>query len=434
MTAAARGAPAGGRAGPGAAAGPLAGVKVVELGSVVLGPWACQLLADMGADVVKVEPPRGDSNRTLGAARHPGMAALYLSCNRNKRSVALDLTRPEARQALLQLIAGTDVLVHNNRPQAMAKLGLDYDSVRRVNPRLIYCAAYGYAKRGPYGAKGALDDSIQAVSGIAHLSTLVLGEPRYLPTIVADKTTAMTAVYAVLAALFHRERSGEGQELEVPMFETMVNFVMAEHLWGMTFVPPIGTAGYTRLMSRHRKPYRTQDGYIALLPYLDAHWESFCRLVGRPDLLADARFASLASRVANIDDTCAVTAEIMATRTTAAWLVLFADSSVPAMQVNTLEDLVSDPHLRATGFWHEVTHPTEGALLTPGFPVAFGATPVDVARRHAPRLGEHTREVLGEAGLGAAAIDALVASGAARVPGEDDGTEAGARRGNGARP
>ena len=413
MTPAARGAPA--------------------LSSVVLGPWACQLLADMGADVIKVEPPRGDSNRALGAARHAGMAALYLSCNRNKRSIALDLKQPAAREALLKLVAGADILVHNNLPQAMARLGLDYDSVRRVNPRLIYCAAYGYSKRGPYGEKSALDDSIQAVSGIAHLSTLVQGEPHYLPTIVADKTTAMTAVYAVLAALFHRERTGEGQELEVPMFETMVNFVMAEHLWGMTFVPPIGTAGYTRLMSRHRKPYRTQDGYIALLPYLDAHWESFCRLVGRPDLLADTRFHSLASRVANIDDTCAVTAKIMATRTTAAWLELFGDSSVPAMRVNSLEDLVADPHLQATGFWHEVAHPTEGALLTPGFPVAFRATPVDVTRRHAPRLGEHTREVLGEAGMSAADIDALVAAGAARVPDEDDEAGAATRRGGRAR-
>ena len=219
----------------------------------------------------------------------------------------------------------------------------------------------------------------------------------------------------------------------MPMFETMVNFVMAEHLWGMTFVPPIGTAGYTRLMSRHRKPYRTQDGYIALLPYLDAHWESFCRLVGRPDLLADTRFHSLASRVANIDDTCAVTAKIMATRTTAAWLELFGDSSVPAMRVNSLEDLVADPHLQATGFWHEVAHPTEGALLTPGFPVAFRATPVDVTRRHAPRLGEHTREVLGEAGMSAADIDALVAAGAARVPDKDDEAGAATRRGGRAR-
>ena len=250
--------------------GPLQGVRIVELTSVVLGPWACQLLADMGADVIKVEAPRGDSNRALGAARHPGMAALYLTCNRNKRSIVLDLKESAARQALKRLTATSDVFIHNNRPQAMRKLGLEYLDLKAQNPRLIYCGSYGYSKRGPYGELGALDDSIQAASGIAHLAELVSGEPRYMPTIVADKTTAITVVYAVLAALFHRERTGEGQELEVPMFETMVSFVMAEHLWGMSFVPPLGAPGYTRLMSRHRKPYRTRDGYVALLPYLDS--------------------------------------------------------------------------------------------------------------------------------------------------------------------
>jgi len=393
--------------------GPLEGVRVIELTSVVLGPWAGQLLADMGADVIKVEPPRGDSNRALGAARHPGMAALYLTCNRNKRSIVLDLKLPDAREAFLQLARGADILIHNNRPQAMEKLGLGYAALSTRNRRLIYCGAYGYGRRGPYGEKGALDDSIQAASGIAFLNQLVLGEPRYLPTIVADKTTALTVVYTVLAALFHRERSGQGQELEVPMFETMVNYVMAEHLWGMAFVPPIGTAGYTRLMSHHRKPYRTLDGYIAVLPYLDAHWESFCRLVARPDLLQDPRFRTLATRLQNIDDTYAETGRILAARPTQEWLDLFGGSSIPAMMVNTLADLVDDPHLRETGFWHEVTHPTEGQLLMPGFPAGFSDTPADVERRHAPQLGEHTVEVLEEAGLSRAAIDALVASGAA---------------------
>jgi crotonobetainyl-CoA:carnitine CoA-transferase CaiB-like acyl-CoA transferase len=366
------------------------------------------LLADMGADVIKVEAPRGDSNRALGAARSPGMAALYLSCNRNKRSIVLDLKRPAARLALLKLIPGSDVFIHNNRPQVMQKLGLDYSDLRKLNPRLIYCGAYGYSKRGPYGELGALDDSIQAASGIAHLGKLVHGEPRYLPTIVADKTTAMTAVYAVLAALYHRERTGAGQELEVPMFETMVNYVMAEHLWGMNFVPPIGGPGYTRLMSHHRKPYPTLDGYIAVLPYLDSHWETFCRAVGRAELTADARFTTLADRVRNIDDTCDVTAQIIATRSTGEWLDLFRASNIPAQKVNSLTDLVSDPHLLATGFWKQVDHPTEGSLLLPGFPVGFGATPADVTRRHAPRLGEHSVEILREAGLDDAEIETVL--------------------------
>ncbi|MBK6597280.1 MAG: CoA transferase [Proteobacteria bacterium] len=391
--------------------GPLHGVRVVELTSVVLGPWACQILADMGADVIKVEAPRGDSNRSLGAYTNPGMAALYLTCNRNKRSVVLDLKAPGGREALLALVKKADVFIHNNRPQVMTKLGIDYPDLKKVNPKIIYCGSYGYSKHGPYGAKGALDDSIQAVSGIAMLNKLVLGEPRYLPTIVADKTTAMTVVYGVLAALFHRERSGEGQELEVPMFETMVNWVMAEHLWGMTFEPPKGPPGYVRLMSHHRKPYPTKDGYIAILPYLDAHWEKFCKLAERPDLLEDPRFKTLADRVRNIDATYSETGRIMATRTTDEWLKIFGDTSVPTIVVNTLEELTRDPHLEAVGFWQFVDHPTEGKLRMPSLPVNFGTTPADI-RRHAPRLGEHSVEVLREAGLSEEKIAELCATGA----------------------
>jgi crotonobetainyl-CoA:carnitine CoA-transferase CaiB-like acyl-CoA transferase len=393
-------------------AGPLDGVKIVEMTSVVLGPWACQMLADMGADVIKVEPPRGDSNRTLGAAAHPGMAALYLTCNRNKRSIVLDLTKPEARDALLAMVRDADVFVHNNRPQVMTKLRLDYKDMLAANPRLIYCGAYGYAKAGPYGKQGALDDSIQSASGIAMLSADRPGGPAYLPTIVADKTTALTVVYAVLAALFHRERSGEGQQIEVPMFETMVNYVMAEHLWGMTFDPPKGPPGYPRLMSEQRKPYRTRDGYIAILPYLDAHWQKFCKLTGNDALAEEPQFRTMADRVRNIDATCLRIGSIMATRTTAEWLALFDGTGVPANVVNSLADLAHDPHLLATGFWQFVDHPTEGRLRMPSFPVGFGATPASI-RRPAPRLGEHTEEVLREAGLDAAAIAALTVSGAA---------------------
>ncbi|MGA0028113.1 MAG: CaiB/BaiF CoA transferase family protein [Steroidobacteraceae bacterium] len=393
--------------------GPLNGVRVVEFTSVVLGPWACQMLADMGAEVIKVEAPHGDSNRQLGAARHPGMAALYLTCNRNKRDIVLDVKQPAAREALLALCRDADVFVHNNRPQVMTKLGLDYEAVRAVNPRIVYCGAYGYSRKGPYGAKGALDDSIQSAAGVANLNELVLGEPRYLPTVVCDKTTAITVVYAVLAALFHRERSGEGQEIEVPMFETMVSFVMAEHLWGMTFEPPAGPPGYVRLMSEHRRPYKTLDGYIAILPYMNAHWDTFCAVAGRPDLLADPRFRTMGDRTRNIDATYAETAAIMATRTTQEWLDLFEPTSVPVNRVNSLQDLATDPHLVATGFWKEFDHPTEGRLRGTAFPVNFFATPADEGRRPAPRLGEHTREILTEAGFDQAAIEQMLASRAA---------------------
>ncbi len=393
--------------------GPLDGVRVVEFTSVVLGPWACQILADMGAEVIKVEAPYGDSNRQLGAAHHPGMAALYLTCNRNKRDVVLDVKQPGGRQAVLDLCRNADVFVHNNRPQVMTKLGLDYEAIRQVSPQIVYCGAYGYSRKGPYGKRGALDDSIQSVAGIAMLNEKVLGEPRYLPTVVCDKTTAITVVYAVLAALFHRERTGEGQEVEVPMFETMVSFIMAEHLWGMAFEPPMGPPGYVRLMSEHRRPYRTLDGYVAILPYMNAHWETFCQVTGRTDLLEDPRFRSMGDRTRNIDDTYAETARIMATRTTQAWLDLFEKTSVPINRVNTLEDLAEDPHLKATGFWKFTDHPTEGRLRGTAFPANFSATPVDESRLPAPRLGQHTREVLAEAGYDAAVIDGLLASGAA---------------------
>jgi crotonobetainyl-CoA:carnitine CoA-transferase CaiB-like acyl-CoA transferase len=245
--------------------------------SVVLGPYACQMLGDLGADIIKIEPLAGDTNRNLGPHfNDPKMSALFLTCNRNKRSVALDLKSTAGREAALKLIATADVVVHNFRPQAMERLGLDYKKVKAVNPSVVYCATYGYSKKGPYGDKGALDDSIQAASGIAVLQSMVEGEPRYLPTIIADKTTGLMVVQSVLAALFHRERTGEGQAIEVPMFESMVSFVMTEHLWGQSFVPPLDKAGYVRLMASHRRPYKTSDGlYLAVLPYWDNHWGTF---------------------------------------------------------------------------------------------------------------------------------------------------------------
>jgi len=391
--------------------GPLEGVKILELTAVVLGPFACQMLADMGAEVIKVEPPRGDSNRSLGASHTPGMAALYLTCNRNKRSLVLDLKQESGRKALLEIAKDVDVLIHNNRPQVMTKLGLDYADLKAINPGIIYCGSYGYGKEGPYGAKGALDDSIQAASGIAMLQEMVLGEPRYLPTVVCDKTTAMAVVFAVTSALYHREKTGVGQEIEVPMFETMVYYIMAEHLWGMTFEPPLGTAGYKRLMSHHRKPYKTQDGYIAILPYLDNHWKLFCELSGREDLLEDERFTTLSDRVKNIDDTYQETAKTMATRTTDEWLEIFGDTSVPTIVVNTLEGLTTDPHLQAVDFWQMAEHPTEGTLRMSRFPVNFSESPATL-RSLPPRLGEDSIAVLREAGIDQSDIDAMLESGA----------------------
>ena len=389
--------------------GPLSGLKVLELTSVVLGPWAAQIIADMGADVIKIEAPFGDSNRQLGASKNPGMAALYLSNNRNKRSLVLDLKQESARDALLAIVKDCDVFLHNNRPQVMTKLRLEYEDIKSVNENIIYCGTYGYSKDGPYGEKGALDDSIQAVSGVAALNELVLGEPRYLPTVVADKTTAITVVYSILAALFHRERSGVGQEIEVPMFETMVSFVMAEHIWGEVFEPKLGEAGYTRLMSHHRKPYKTKDGYIAVLPYMNNHWKTFCEKAEREDLIEDERFKDLSSRVKNIDDTYSETGKILATKTTQEWLDIFAETKVPVIVVNSLEDLFHDPHLEAVDFWKSFDHPTEGQLKMPGFPSKFSKTPASI-RKHAPKLGEHSKEILAEAGIDEETINKMLDS------------------------
>jgi crotonobetainyl-CoA:carnitine CoA-transferase CaiB-like acyl-CoA transferase len=393
---------------------PLEGIKVVEMTSVVLGPYACQMLGDLGADVIKIEPPAGDTNRNLGPYRqHPDMCSLFLTCNRNKRSICLDLKSEQGRNAALKTMADADVVVHNFRPQAMVRLGLDYEQVKAVNENVIYCGTYGYSKRGPYGDKGALDDSIQAVSGIAMLQSMVEGEPRYLPTVVADKTTASIVVQAVLAALFHRERSGEGQEIEVPMYETMVSFVMSEHQWGQTFEPPIGTAGYPRLMSKHRRPYPTLDGYLAVLPYWDAHWTNFVKLAGRPELAEDVRFIDMKTRLQNIDQTYAITGEIIATRTTQEWVDLYGDTNVPMMVVNSPEDLIKDPHLVESGYWQHMEHPSEGTLRMASNPINFSSTPASI-RRLPPRLGEHTEEVLVQAGYSTDQVAQMLDSGVAR--------------------
>lgn len=396
---------------------PLEGVRVVEMTSVVLGPYACQMLGDLGADIIKIEPPTGDTNRNLGPHKeNKDMCSLYLTCNRNKRSVVLDLKSEEGKAAALKIIESADVMVHNFRPQAMDRLGLGYEKIKEINPNIVYCGTYGYSKDGPYGDKGALDDSIQAASGIAMLQSMVEGEPRYLPTIVADKTTGLMVVQSVLAALFHRERTGEGQEIEVPMFETMASYVMTEHLWGQTFVPPIGEAGYVRLMAKHRRPYKTKCGnYLAVLPYWDNHWHTFCDKAERPELKEDPRFLNMRERLKNINESYKVTGEIMLTKTRDEWLELLGNTNVPMMVVNTLDGLVDDPHLVETGFWQEFDHPTEGRVRMSKPPMNFSKTPAEI-KKLAPRLGADSVQVLSEAGFSQEHIDAMLQSGVTSIP------------------
>jgi crotonobetainyl-CoA:carnitine CoA-transferase CaiB-like acyl-CoA transferase len=394
--------------------GPLSGVRIVDCTTVVLGPWAAQQLGDLGADVIKIEPPEGDTTRQLGPMRNPHMGAFYLAVNRNKRSIVLDLKQESARRVLHKLAETADVLLHNYRPQAAKRLGMSYETFRAINPRLVYVGTYGFRATGPYGEKPAYDDIIQAVSGVASAQASIVGEPRYVPTIVADKTSSMTLLAHVLAALYHQARTGEGQEIEVPMFESLAAWVMVEHLYGETFMPPTDTAGYKRILNRYRRPFKTKDGYLAILPYSDQNWRDFFTLADRQDLLDDPRFKTFATRLRHIEVLYGELNDIAPTRTNAEWLAELDRLNIPAMIVNSLETLLHDPQLEATGFWQVVEHPTEGTMRLPGIPATYGKTPGTI-RRLPPRLGEHSLEILRESGLTSAEIDGLLASGATRT-------------------
>lgn len=399
--------------------GPLAGIRVLDLTTVLVGPYCTQLLAEMGAEVTKVEAPEGDMVRLIGPERHRLMGGMFLTINRGKRSIVLDLKRQEAREALLRLARGADVLVTNIRPAAMARLGLDPVAVRAANPRLVYAAILGYGQDGPYAPKPAYDDLMQGAALIAGLHARASGgEPRYAPLAMADRITGLMAVAAINAALLHRERHGPGdgggQLVEVPMFETMVSFVLGDHLTGKSFLPPLDGGGYQRHLSPDRKPYRTADGYVCTMIYNDRQWRNFCAAVGWPDLVAtDPRFASHATRTRHIDAILAMLAELFLTRTTAEWMEILEKADCPVTPVHTLETILDDPHLVATGFFQREEHPTEGPVIRMASPMKFHAS-VPETPRPAPNLGEHSRAVLAEAGFTEAEIAALVESGAVR--------------------
>lgn len=395
---------------------PLAGIRVIEVGGVVLAPYAGQLLADMGASVVKIEPIKGDSTRSLGHAEHVDMASLFLNCNRGKQSIALDLRQPEALLVLEKLTAGADVFLHNMRFDSAERLGIGYAQLRKTNLSLVYCATYGYGAAGRGARRPAYDDIIQAGCGIAALKGAVDGTPGYAPTIIADKTTALFVVVGIMGALMERGRTGEGCEMEVPMLETMTHFVSIEHLNGLTWQVQKAPSGYTRLLNSYRRPHRTKDGYLAVMPHSESQWQKFFTVVGRKDVLTDPRFADAASRSRNIEAMYVVVSETLPTRTTADWTELFIRNDVPYGPVNTLEDLVADEHLADVGFWHLAHHPTEGALRVPSFPVRYGgphgdATPAGPA----PSLGEHSEQLLREAGYEASGIAALEKLGAVKL-------------------
>jgi len=399
--------------------GPLTGVRIIDLTTVVLGPFATQILADLGADVVKVEAPGGDVLRNIAPMKHAGMGHIFLHHNRNKRSIVLDLKQPVGREALLRLVRGADVLIYNVRPQAMRRLKLSYEDVAAANPRIIYVGAYGYSQRGRYAAQPAYDDLIQGMAGLPW-ATHVAGadRPRYAPTAISDRITGLAAVNAVTAALYCRERTGKGQSVEVPMYETVAHMMLGDHMCGRTFEPPIEPRRYERMLAPHRVPYATKDGYVCVLVYNDKHWRSFFRLVGREEMFeSDPRFSSQEARSRNINQVYAYVAEQMATRTSAEWLDLLRGADIPATPVQSVDDIIDDPHLAESGFFTMTDHPTEGRLRLMATPVTWEGMPPGPVRP-APLLGEHSVEILREAGYSGDEIEKLIASRVTVVPGK----------------
>jgi len=390
----------------------LAGIRVVEVGSVVLGPFAAGVLAEMGAEVIKIEPLDGDSTRTMGTIQHSGMGSFFMGVNRGKRSIALDIRKPAGYQALCAIVGQADVFLHNTRFDSAEKLGIDYARLSALNPGLIYCATYGYGARGRNAKRAAYDDVIQAGAGIAALKEQIDGVPSYAPTILADKTTALFVVIGIMGALMERAATGRGKQMEVAMLETLAYFMSVEHLTGQTFVPARGKAGYVRLLSKNRRPHRTKDGYLAVMPHNDKQWKKFFTLVGRPDIITDPRFAEREVRARNTDALYEEVGKILPERTCAEWTELFIKNDVPFGPVTSLDELVTDGHMEDVGFWHLFDHPTEGKIRVPAFPVRDGgpdgdATPAAIA----PTLGQHTGEVLREAGYSQADIEQLLKDG-----------------------
>ena len=406
------------------ASGMLAGVRVIDLTSVVIGPLCTQILADHGADVIKVESPEGDIARHLGGrGRTPGMAPKFLHLNRNKRSICLDLKHPSGLAALQRLLATADVMTWNVRPASMARLKLSYDDVCKVNPKLIYCGMFGFGQRGRYASVPAYDPIIQGSAGVAGLYEKAFGEPRYVPYVLADRTGGLIAVQMIAMALFHRERSGQGQSIEVPMFENMATQVLTEHLYNRTYVPPIGEAGDPRLLNEFYAPSKTLDGYLALSANTDAQVFPLFDAMGLSHLKTDPRFCNVAARFKNVHENYRLRAEGLKKQTTAYWLELCRRHDIPAAPYHTLETLIDDPHLADVGLLREREHPTEGTILdlVPANTLSGGARTDWLP---APHLGEQTEAILREAGFAPAEIAALVAEGAAKIPAAQAGAGA----------
>ena len=385
---------------------PLKGVRILDLTSVVYGPFATRILAGLGATVIKLEPPTGDILRAIGPMRNPGMGHLFLHANEGKQSLALDLKHAQGKRLALELVKTCDVFISNIRPQPLVRLGLDAPSLHAVHPRLVHVSCTGYGDEGPYAGRPAYDDLIQGASGMGRIMAQYLeGDPAYAPITLADRVSGLHAVYAVTSALFARSQTGEGQTVDVTMFEAVSQFVLGDHMGGATFMPSVGEVGYPRLVSPSRKPYRTQDGFLCVLIYDDRQWADFFAALGTPERAQDPMFINHTARSAHIDQVYAEVARLMTTRTTAQWRELLDRIDVPNMPAQSLEELVDDPHHWQNSFFREVDHPSEGRLRMMGSPTRWNHSPLP-GLSPAPRLGQHSREILRSLGVDDAQLDA----------------------------
>ena len=396
--------------------GPLAGVKVIDLTTVVVGPICARTLADYGADVIKVEAPGGDLLRTMAEGhRNVGMSGKFINFNRNKRSIGIDIKKPEGLAALRKLIDQADVFVSNVRPEGLARAKLDHANLSKTNPRLIHCQILAFGRDGRYYNRPAYDPVIQSLSGVAGTIARATGEPRFVPMVMADHTTGLTAAQCIGFALYRREKTGKGEAIDVPMLENMASFVMSEHMGAATFDPPIGPTGDGRLLSPNYRPLPTSDGYITIRPNTNAQAFAFFDAIDRPELKTDPRFNSAASRTANAAAYFEVHKEGLAKKTTAEWVEIFDKLDVPAARYNSIDDVLVDPHLADVGFFESEEHPSEGKIRRTRRANTFSGGARE-AETHAPRLGEHTRGVLAEVGYSKEEIEALLVSGAVGEP------------------
>jgi crotonobetainyl-CoA:carnitine CoA-transferase CaiB-like acyl-CoA transferase len=394
---------------------PLEGIKVLEIATMIFGPLASQYLADMGADVIKLEPPEGDLTRSIGPRQSPKMGAFFLSSNRNKRSIVVDLKKAEGQHVLQKLLAQCDVVLHSMRSTAANSLGINYEHCKQLNPDVIFCHVSGYSENGLYAGRPAYDDIIQAASGLAMMQKVIAGVPRYIPTIIADKISGVHAAYGIVCAVLHRFRFGQGQELQVPMFETISAFNMFEHQWGHAFSPPIAKMGYEPVTTAARRPYKTKDGYLSVLPYSNVHWERFFQLAGCPEKMQDERFNTFSSRQKNFRAVWDEIEHQIGIKSNAEWLSLLNDSDIPFSVVNDIEDLIDDPHLKSVNFWEIHKHPSEGNLRFAKNPIEMSSADTTLYRLP-PLLGEHTHEILRELQFDTLEIEKLTQAHGACVP------------------